>query len=97
MEDEKVGKDRNRKVSIERAEELCDIKAIMSSKEGRRFLNRVLEKAAVMRCSFTGNANQTSFNEGQRNIGLFITGEIMEECGDLYLLMLKEAKDAEAR
>lgn len=97
MTEEKLGKDRNRKVSIERDQELRDIQAVMSTREGRRFLNRVLDKAAVMRCSFTGNANQTAFNEGQRNIGLFITGEIMEECGDLYLLMLREAKDAEAR
>lgn len=77
----------NRKT--ERDGEIEDFKWIMADKRGRRFIWRMLEKAGVYRTSFTGNST-TFFNEGQRNMGLMIVGEIHAHCPEFYVSMLKE-------
>lgn len=74
-----------------REKQLNDIRFLLSREQGRRFLWRCLERCGVYRSSFTGNS-QTFFNEGERNIGLFILDDIMEAAPDAYLLMLKENK-----
>lgn len=88
-------KNRNKKAEIKGNEELKDVQFVMNSREGRRFIWRLLERAGVFRTSFTGNANQTAFNEGQRNQGLVTFNEVMTVCPDLYLKMAGEAEDAE--
>lgn len=71
--------------------EADDIKWLMSSRQGRRVVWRLLEKAGVYRTSFTGNS-ETFFREGQRNLGLFIVAEIHAHCPESYALMLTESK-----
>lgn len=75
--------------SVQRAQEIEDFKHVASSVEGRRFLWRLLEKTGVYRSSFTGSS-ETFFREGQRNVGLFLIGEIHSICPEVYLTMLKE-------
>jgi len=53
-----------------RVRDLNDIRVILKSPEGRRFLWRTLSKAGIFRDSFTLNSNQTSYNEGRRSTGL---------------------------
>lgn len=71
--------------------EIEDLKWVMSNKRGRRFVWRLMERTGLYRTSFTGNST-TFFNEGQRNIGLFLVSEIHEACPDQYTLMVKENK-----
>lgn len=87
--DEDQVKGRKRKDRRIRERELADIKAIMTTQEGRRYMWRMLDKAGIYRSSFTGNSS-TFFNEGQRNIGLIILADINESCPDLYLTMIEE-------
>lgn len=68
-----------------------DMKLIMSTKEGRRFVWEILEFCGVYRSSFTGNS-ETFFKEGQRNVGLMLLGKIHEHCPDGFTTMLKEQK-----
>lgn len=75
--------------SFDRAKEIEDFNFIMSDARGRRFMWRVLEMAGVYRSSFTGNST-TFFNEGMRNIGLMLIGEIHAIAPDAYAQMLKE-------
>lgn len=74
-----------------RDKEVEDVKLIMSSREGRRFVWRLLEMCGVYRSSFTGNS-ETFFREGQRNIGLMLLADVHEHCPDGFLTMLKEQK-----
>lgn len=74
-----------------RDKEVEDVKLIMSSREGRRFMWRMLEMCGVYRSSFTGNS-ETFFREGQRNIGLMLLADIHEHCPDGFTTMLKEQK-----
>ena len=71
-----------------------DIKWLMSSKRGRRIVNRLLQSAGVFRLSFNTNALQMSFNEGNRNTGLQLLAAITEHCPERYAEMLEEAKNA---
>ena len=75
--------------SVQRRQEVEDLKWLMGHKQGRRFVWRLLEKAGVYRTSFTGNS-ETFFREGMRNIGLFVLSEIMEITAEQFALMLKE-------
>lgn len=78
-----------RAAKAKRDKEVADFKQVVSTKEGRRFIWRLLEEAGVYRSSFTGTS-QTFFLEGQRNMGLLLIREIHEICPDVYTLMLKE-------
>lgn len=91
------GEERNqaevsRKAKLQIQQEAEDFKWIMSNKRGRRFAWRFLEKAGVFRTSFTGNST-TFFNEGQRNLGLYVLGLIHEHAPEAYLLMLNEQRE----
>jgi hypothetical protein len=78
-----------RAAKVKRDREVADFKQVVSTKEGRRFIWRLLEEAGVYRSSFTGTS-QTFFLEGQRNMGLLLIREIHEICPDVYTTMLKE-------
>lgn len=80
-----------RKERIIENEELRDIRFILKSKEGRRFLWRYLSKCGIFKQSFTGNS-ETFFNEGKRAIGLMLLTEITEASPDAYVLMMKESE-----
>ena len=70
-----------------------DVKWLMGSKRGRRFLWRVLERAGVYRLSFNTNSMTMAFAEGARNEGLRLLATIHSACPDLYTTMLKEANE----
>lgn len=73
--------------------ELDDFKWLMSSKRGRRFVWRLLEKCGVYRSSFNHSGSITAFNEGARNIGLMVLDQIHGSCPDQFSVMLKEQRD----
>jgi hypothetical protein len=92
--DEDQVKTRKRKDERLRERELNDLRLVMSSVEGRRFVWRLLEKAGVFRTSFTGNST-TFFNEGMRNMGLMVLGDVHEAAAEAYIVMMNESKEGE--
>ena len=78
---------------IDRQNEESDIKWLMSSKRGRRFIWRLLELAGVFRSSFNTNAMAMSFSEGNRNYGFQLLNQIHTLCPELYPTMIKEQKN----
>lgn len=74
-----------------RKTELKDLKELLATHSGRRILWRILERTGMHRTSFTGNS-KTFFNEGERNIGLWLVDEVLLADADKYLLMIKENK-----
>lgn len=73
--------------------EIGDFKWLMTQKRARRYVWRLLEQAGVFRSSFTGDAQQTAFNEGQRNMGLRVLAMVHEHAPESYQLMLTEHND----
>lgn len=89
--DEESVKTRKRKDEQVRERELHDMRTVMESVEGRRFVWRLLSQAGVFRTSFTGNST-TFFNEGMRNMGLIVMADVQEACAEKYLVMMNESK-----
>jgi len=54
-----------------------DLIAVMSTDQGRRVVRRIIEHCGVYKTSMTGNS-YTFFNEGKRDVGLFLTAKIAD-------------------
>lgn len=75
-----------------RRKELDDLRWLLGHPQGRRIVSRLLEQAGVFRSSFNTSGSVMAFNEGRRDMGLFITGELIEASADGYMKVLKEFK-----
>ena len=67
---------------------------LMESYDGRAYLYSILWECNIFGAKFC-EPNLMYFEEGKRNIGLKLLAEAEEFSSDLYILMLKEAKDRE--
>jgi hypothetical protein len=56
--------------------DISDLKKVLGDVEGRRFVWRILSESGIFRGSFNANALAMAFNEGKRDIGLLVIGEI---------------------
>jgi hypothetical protein len=80
--------ERDNKALIRRTIAEDDIRTVMSTEQGRRVVFKLLDMAGVQRISFVaGDALHTAFNEGQRNLGLWLTAQLTP---DEYAVMMKE-------
>jgi len=63
-----------------------DLRELMSLPSGQRFMRRFLEEAGVYRISFaSGDPHATAFNEGRRNLGLWLISQLSPD--ELALVM----------
>ena len=65
------------KVKEARERELNDLRKIISTEEGKNFFCRLLTRGRIYTTTFTGNS-QGMFNEGERNLALWVLGELTE-------------------
>ena len=61
-----------------KAHELSDLKAILKTPQGRRFIWRLWNKCGIYRNPFTPNANQTGYNSGRMSIGQEVLIDVMQ-------------------
>lgn len=87
--EEEVGLAIERREQQKRAD--ADLKAVMSTEEGRRFMWVLLSDSNVFSCSFTQDPYLTAFKEGCRNFGLQVFEGLHRVCPELYALMAGEA------
>ena len=84
----------NKKLAVEekrkRQKEISDVKRILKTPEGRRYVWRLMSECGVFRSSFQLNSNQTAFNEGKRDMGLGILSEVIEADSTAYAKMQNE-------
>jgi hypothetical protein len=76
------------KVRAKQDEEV--VKALMSTYQGRQYILSKLEAAHIFNTSFSRNALEMAFNEGERNQGLALLVDIMRVCPDQYTQMMRE-------
>jgi hypothetical protein len=89
--------DADRRKFIERQQQADDVAWLLADARGRRLMYSWLEFCGVFRISMTGNS-QTFFNEGQRNVGLMLLGNVMAHSPEAFALMRNEAKaEADAK
>ncbi len=73
--------------------EVEDLKWLMADARGRRFMARMLDRTGTMRSSFHTSGSVMSFNEGRRDIGLFLTAEMLEHTPKAYSQLLNEYRN----
>jgi hypothetical protein len=73
-----------------RLTELADIKWLMESKQGRRFMWRLFSRTGIYLTSFSTNGMQMAYREGERSVGLDFLADVHLECPDAHNLMTKE-------
>lgn len=93
-----IGQERTAATSAEeerlaREKEQNDLRWVMGTKQGRRFIHRQLSESGIWRTSFDPDVAVMAFNEGGRNKGLTLLAELTETCPDRYTEMLDEHKD----
>ncbi len=75
-----------------RRKELDDLRWLLGHPQGRRIVSRLLEHTGVFRSSFNHSGSVMAFQEGKRDVGLFLTSELLESSSDGYMKVLKEYK-----
>jgi len=76
-----------------RTKEVEDVKWLMAHPQGRRLAARILERTGNRRTSFHTNGSTMAFNEGRRDVGLWLEAELLEVTPDAYLKLLKEFRN----
>lgn len=78
-----------------RRRELDDLKWLLAHPQGRRVTIRILAEAGIYRSSFNHSGSLMAFNEGKRQIGLWLQSELVDANPDGHLKMLKELQASE--
>jgi hypothetical protein len=68
---------------LKHKDELADIKAVMGTVPGRRFMWRMMEEGNIFRTCFTGNS-QTFYLLGKRDFMIPYYQDVMEACPELW-------------
>jgi len=89
---EKSRQEQRQRSENERLDEQEDIRWLMNSPRGRRFMHRLLGVTGVYRCSFTGNS-ETFFREGARSVGLRFLADIQDLAPEDFVKMLTEHRE----
>jgi len=80
------------KVESRNDRRLNDVREILNTKRGRRFMWETLEFCGIFKTSLA-DPHQIFYNEGQRNVGLKLLADVNEASPEAYLLMLRESKE----
>lgn len=85
---------RKREKDAKRRDQIAadDLRAVMGTPQGRRFVWALLTDARVYSTSFRHGEPVESavFREGERNAGLKLLDRLHRTCADLYSLMVRE-------
>lgn len=73
-----------------RQQEIADFRWLMNDYRGRRFMWRLMGHCKVFQPSFNPHGGVMNFNEGQRNVGLFLLGETNDLCPAMFPVMAAE-------
>ncbi|MBT9575534.1 MAG: hypothetical protein IV106_31285 [Pseudomonas umsongensis] len=73
-----------------RKQEIADFRWLMGDPRGRRFMWRLMGQCKVFQPSFNPHGGVMNFNEGQRNVGLFLLGETNDLCPAMFPVMAAE-------
>jgi hypothetical protein len=75
-----------------RDRELEDLREILATKSGRRFVWRLLNASELFSIAEVMNASIYAL-EGKRKLGKLLFLDVMEAAPEAYLLMMKESKE----
>ena len=80
--------------AAERAEQRAsDLRALLSTEQGRRVLTWIVRTSGYLALSFTGQAHTTHFREGRRSVGLDVFQAITGASPEAVPQLLKDIHD----
>lgn len=88
--DEEQIKKAEEKVKNAKDIEFDDIRKVMSTPPGRRFVCRYLKFCGAFRTPFAMDSNSAYYQMGQQNVAFKIMGDLNEACPELYVAMINE-------
>jgi hypothetical protein len=77
----------------EQGKRLKDVKDLMDTALGRRFIFRQLESCCVFQAVYNTEHGAMAFNEGKRNAALPILADVFEAAPKKFQVMMLEAKE----
>ena len=89
VEEKKRQKERDELVDHVRAQEKSDIKTVLSTASGQRFVWRLLEYCSTFSSVFNENQLWMANNSGKQDVGHFIMSEIGKADERLLFKMMK--------
>ena len=78
-----------KKERFTRNDEIDDIRAVLSTRNGRRFLWRVISHCGPFK-SVWSNSAAIHYNSGKADVGNFLMAEISDADKEAFFLMMKE-------
>lgn len=72
-----------------------DLRKVLSLKEGRRFIWKLLSDAGIFKGGYVGD-NKAFFDQGKKCLGLGVFSDVMTVDGDSFVRMQKENASLEA-
>jgi hypothetical protein len=94
LADEGQVKESEKEIKLRRENEIADLRKVLDTDFGRRFIWKIFGTCGIYRISFTGNS-ETFFNEGARNVGLKLRADVFEAKPEALLQMEIEAMKEE--
>lgn len=76
-----------------RDRELEDLRAVLLSREGRRFVWRLLSFCKVFGTVFHSSGSQVYYNAGQQDVGHFVLSEVTAVDENKLIEMMREEKE----
>lgn len=83
-----------KKKDHQRIEELEDLRSVMSTGPGFRFVKRLLNITGPFQMRFNADHSVHSFMDGQRNVGTRIVTDVLDACPEqLSRLLIESSKE----
>jgi predicted deacetylase len=77
--------------ALEETNRIEFVVAAMRTVQGRTWFHRFLSDCRVFADPFTGDALIEAHSKGERNVGLRVYNDIVNNCADEFVMMMKEA------
>lgn len=81
---------------VQEKQDLGVVRDIMRTTAGRAWMFRKLAACHVYQTTFSANALNSAFMEGERNVGLMLNSEVLLASTDDFILMLRENNERDA-
>lgn len=81
------------KAALRAKREVDDLKWIVASPQGRRFIARLLDRSAIFQSSFHTSGSIMAFSEGRKDLGRYLLAELLEHAPKQYSQLLNEYRN----
>lgn len=90
VSDSKQTKGRKKKHELAREGELEDMRVLMKTPSGRRFIWRVLSKCHMFHTTSHHDPTSMAIKSGERDVGLWVLGELTQADPNSYIALHSE-------